>query len=247
MLHIAAPARPFQNLLDPLKEFAGNQRRVLALVDLPAEPEKADIKGISQDVADLACRQGLVAHPAKTPARYRLGKARVGVGARCVGIEHLADEQGAVFVDNDGPRLLVVAVSRRRHVRIDALAQFLAESAPDVLGKIVHIVFRLPEGDGEHELALGRVLEPKSGKLQGGYLASVEGVDDPPAVYRIPCQSVGVPSQNPLRFAFLHRRQHFVEDGPPRLFRRLRLDVFVDDLKPFLRRQHAQLVQLRLN
>ncbi|MDY0150027.1 MAG: hypothetical protein RBT03_08075, partial [Kiritimatiellia bacterium] len=55
------------------------------------------------------------------------------------------------------------------------------------------------------------------------------------------------PSENPLRVAFLHRRQHLVENGSPRLLRRLCLNIFMDDVKPVLLRQHPQLVQLRLN
>ncbi len=123
-----------------------------------------------------------MAHPEETPTRNRLGKARVGIGARRVGREHLADEQGPRLVDHDGPRLLIVAVSWRRHVRIDALAQFFSKPAPDVLGKIVHIVFRLPECDIQHKFALGRVLKPESRELQGRHGARVEGVNDAPAV-----------------------------------------------------------------
>lgn len=76
----------------------------------------------------------------------------------------------------------IVHISGRRHVRIDAVAKFLPNAALHVLGQIVHVVFRLPECDLEHELALRRVLKPESRKLECRKFPGIEVVDQASAV-----------------------------------------------------------------
>ncbi len=118
-------------------------------------------------------------------------------------------------------RLRVVQIADGSAARILAPPQLLADAAPHIFREVFDIILRLAERNVEHELALRRVLKPSRGEFQGGERARVEVVDQAPAIHRIPRQAVGVPSQNRLRLAPFDRFEHFIENGPPRLFRRL--------------------------
>src|SRR3546814_9390235 len=145
-------------------------------------------------------------------------------------LEHAAHQREAVWVADDGAGFLAVAVSERGHVGAPALGDLRAVPALHVLREAVDVVLRVPEYDGEHELALRVVLEGEGGELEVPERAAVEEVHDAAAVDRVAGQAVGMPGDDALGVAALDAAEHLVEDRPTRCFRALRFLVRANDL-----------------
>ncbi|OGR51805.1 MAG: hypothetical protein A2049_11715 [Elusimicrobia bacterium GWA2_62_23] len=115
-----------------------------------------------------------------------------------------------------------------------------------VFRKVINIVFALAKGDGQHELALWRGVEPEGRELQGRYLADVHQVDKPPAVYGVAGQPVRMPGHYTLGRALLKASHHVVEYLAARLLGGLALNELTDYREAVLLGVVPQLSELRL-
>ncbi|OHA21174.1 MAG: hypothetical protein A2W52_04105 [Candidatus Taylorbacteria bacterium RIFCSPHIGHO2_02_49_25] len=106
----------------------------------------------------------------------------------------------------------------------------MAQSSFRILGKRIHIVFALPKGDIEHELALRGVFAPKGRKLQARKFFAVQEEDKQSSVHRIARQSVRVPCQNSVRIALLNTLCHFAKYRSARNFGGLLLDKLLNNV-----------------
>ena len=144
-----------------------------------------------------------------------------------------ADEWRFLWIELDIPRPRIVDIPDGSERRPLAPAQLLADSALHVLGEIIHVVLRLRECDGEHELPLGCVLKGHRRELDVLEFARVQHVDDAPSVYGIPCEPVWMPRQNAASFSSFESIQHFSEYGSTGFFGSFCLLEGGDDFQSF--------------
>lgn len=86
-----------------------------------------------------------------------------------------------------------------------------AVASADVLAQGVHLVLRVTEDDGQHELALRAVLEDVGRELEIEETLGVQKMDDPAAIDRVPSQAVRMPGDDPAGFAIPDSRHHLIE------------------------------------
>nr|WP_236682489.1 hypothetical protein [Kiritimatiella glycovorans] len=244
---VASASPVLANLLHAVKHLPRDKRRVFAFVHLAAKPEDADIERIGENRVYATHRERLAPDAHKPPVLNHGGDLRNRVLPGCVGLKHPTEKRRSLFVENDHARSPVVHVAGRRHVRIDAFPELLPYAALDVLRKVVHVVFALPECHLQDKLALRGVLKPERRELQGGQFTGVQVVDDSSSVNGIPGQPVGVPSKDCLGVAVFNRLHHLVEDRASRFLGRLRFEVLVRHVEPILACQHAEFVELCVN
>ena len=79
------------------------------------------------------------------------------------------------------------------------------------------MVLRLPEGHGEHELTLRRVLERVLTKPEVLDLPRVEKVDQASAVHRVPRKAIGMPREDTFRLTPLNPPDRLLELRPTRI------------------------------
>ena len=216
-------------------------------VEFAREPELADVEGVGKKHREPAQGDGVAVTCSHAPSGDKIPQLSHGVFAGRIGLKHAADKRGCGLVYDDGPQLRFIQITHRGLVGVLAPAQLLPDAALYVLGQIVHVVFRLPKGNVQHELALGRVLKPERGELQSQELAGVHGIDDPATVNRVAGQSVGMPGQNPLSLAALKVRHHLVENLPAGRLGRHGFDELADDVQAFFLGELPQFGQLRLD
>ena len=93
-------------------------------------------------------------------------------------LPHSAHQEEAFRILDDGFCRLIVQIADGRQVRAPAVLSLGPVSAADVLAQGIHLVFRVPEDDREHELALRIVLERERRELHVLQDLLIEKVND---------------------------------------------------------------------
>ena len=131
-------------------------------------------------------------------------------------------------INRDGTGQRVISVAQGCPLGEDAVLHLLPLATFDIFRKIVHVILAHSEGDGEHEFALGRGIEPEGGEFQRCQLALVEQVDVSTAVERIAGQAVRVPGKDAVCFTPFNPVKHVVEHGAARFLGRLLFNEGLD-------------------
>src|SRR3989338_9015632 len=89
--------------------------------------------------------------------------------------------------------LRIIGVAKGSKIQQFASSQFLADAAFDIVGKIVAVIFRLPERHLQHKEPLRGWFKPKCRKAQRHNLASVYGVNYSSTVNTVTREAIGMP------------------------------------------------------
>jgi len=244
---LMGPTTPGHHILNLVEKLLGNDRLMRPFMRFPNEPEKPDVKIIRKQFGQHAPGNGLFLVAAQIPGRDHPMQVVEGMASRGIGFKHPAHQLGLVFVHNDRAQPGFIQITDRRLAGKFPATAFLPLAAPDILGKIVDVIFRLPEGDGQHELSLRRIVEPERGEFQGTELVTIELVNNATTIDGIPGQPVGMPGQKTRCGTFLHFGKHLVKHRTPRLLGRLRFDELLGNGKTFLGGIFPKLIKLGLD
>src|SRR3989339_1417188 len=214
---------------------------------LPVHADDSVVRMMLEHLLDIGHRQHLAFARAKPEECEFVSEREKRMSSRGVHLERLAHDWRFLGVRLNVPLLSVVDVSKRCRPRPLASAHFLAHAAFHILGKVVHVVLGLAESNVEHKFPLRSRLKPESGKLQRFELAGVQKMNNPPPVYRVPGESVGMPCENSVCSSFLYNFQHSGELGSPGLFCGFGLAERGDDFQLFFCGILLQLSELRVN
>src|SRR3989339_813762 len=214
---------------------------------LPVHADDSVVRMMLEHLLDIGHRQHLAFARANPEECEFVSEREKRMSSRGVHLERLAHDWRFLGVRLNVPLLSVVDVSKRCRPRPLASAHFLAHAAFHILGKVVHVVLGLAESNVEHKFPLRSRLKPESGKLQRFELAGVQKMNNPPPVYRVPGESVGMPCENSVCSSFLYNFQHSGELGSPGLFCGFGLAERGDDFQLFFCGVFAQLTKLRIN
>ncbi|OFZ79371.1 MAG: hypothetical protein A2583_02750 [Bdellovibrionales bacterium RIFOXYD1_FULL_53_11] len=216
------PTRATEKLLDPVKLIQGNHGPVLAWVGVIDPANNTGVEGIGEHSVDAAqAERSSPAFPPNPRAQSPLFRGNLldlpwGMGSREHEIPHLAEEREPLRVRHDGLRLTMIQVARGSIVRPPTMLQLCPISTAHIFAQIVHVVFRVAEDDGQHELPLGAVLEREVGKAEIFELLGIEKVDDPSSIDGVASKSIRMPGDDSICLAMLDPPQHGVEYRPPR-------------------------------
>src|SRR3989338_3359344 len=91
------------------------------------------------------------------------------------------------------PSFGIIHIAKGRERQPFSAAEFLADTAIDILNEIVGVILGLTERHLQHKFALRSWLKPKCRKAQRNYFLSIYEVDNFSAVNAISRQSIRVP------------------------------------------------------
>ncbi|MBU4369139.1 hypothetical protein KKG58_00040 [Patescibacteria group bacterium] len=123
----------------------------------------------------------------------------------------------------------------------------MAQTTLRIFGKRIHIIFALPKGNVQHELALWRRFKPKLRKLQRHNTPAIYEVDNLASVHRIARYTIRVPTNDAVGFSALYASHHGVKNRPAGNFRRLFFHKLLQNFQAFSFGKGAQFCDLRLN
>ncbi|MCC7543827.1 hypothetical protein IT415_03960 [bacterium] len=105
----------------------------------------------------------------------------------------------------------------------------------------------MPKSNVQHKFSLRRWLKPKLRKFQRRDTLAIYEINNLATVHGIARQSVGVPSQNPVRLAIFNTLYHFTKYRTAGDFGGLLLGQFLYNGKVILLGKSAQFRDLRFN
>src|SRR3989338_1331793 len=147
----------------------------------------------------------------------------------------------------NGASFWVVHIAKGRERQPFSPAEFLADTAIDILNNIIAVILGLTERHLQHEFSLRSWLKPKCRKAKRNYLFCIHEIDDAPAINAISCQSIRMPRQNSYTLTFFNKRHHLVKFFSARFLCAFRLGKFLENFHIFSTRIFAKLKKLSFN
>ncbi|MFA5928189.1 MAG: hypothetical protein WC838_02675 [Candidatus Margulisiibacteriota bacterium] len=175
------------------------------------------------------CQRLILPFSGKPDRGSQLDNIVQGVFPSGIGFEQLLDLRGRYRINFNFLGLEIVIVAKQGHPRPFAPAKFLTQTALNVFGQIINVVFGLAENDVQHKLTLGRVIKAIGREIQVVDQAFIDQVDNFAAVNGVTGQPVRMPGNNAFCFAFFYSGYHFVEYRPAWLLGGPGFSKFLDD------------------
>src|SRR3989338_1477420 len=147
----------------------------------------------------------------------------------------------------NGASFWVVHIAKGRERQPFSPAEFLADTAIDILNEIIRVILGLTERHLQHEFPLRSWLKPKCRKAQRNDPFGIHEIDDAPTINAISRQSVRMPRQYAHAIAFFNKRHHLVKLFSSWFLCAFRLGKFLDNFHIFSTRIFVKLKELSFN
>src|SRR3989344_2815970 len=147
----------------------------------------------------------------------------------------------------NGASFGIVHIAKGRERQPFSPAEFLADTAIDILNEIIAVILGLTERHLQHKFPLRSWLKPKCRKAQRNNFFGIHEIDDAPAINAISRQSVRMPRENTYALAFLNERHHLVKFFSAGFLCAFRLGKFLENFHIFSTRILSKLKELSFN